>query len=384
MHRYYSPVAVEADQKTVIIRQLQSEIADLRRNEQDYYHLQDQLRQLEHRFAVLNDQKAADDHAFRGRHDIALRNIAQLKNEIDATKAELRDRNLELGDLDADGNTLKTQCDQRNIEIERLKNDANSLLADHDELLAERARLENQFNILKQEKGTLLNELGNLEADNDSVARKIADSEKYLGQLDAEGKAMHDDLVHLENENNRLDAELQARSNDLANLEKSIAEAQRAIKELQADLAEAAALNNKFKSEAAHFLRSAQQEAARNNDLLRNISTGENTLRNRENQIGDARAQLDGLFQENTDLAGLNERLAQDLESCRRHIDNLTAQNTQLVSELERFCAEDESVRVLIDRCPRVNWYRSRVADSVHLSRTTLNPGSRIGYSKII
>lgn len=44
-----------------------------------------------------------------------MRNIAQLKNEIDATKAELRDRNLELGDLDADGNTLKTQCDQRNI-----------------------------------------------------------------------------------------------------------------------------------------------------------------------------------------------------------------------------------------------------------------------------
>lgn len=92
---------------------------------------------------------------------------------------------------------------------------------------------------------------------------------------------MHDDLVHLENENNRLDSELQARSNDLANLEKNIAEAQRAIKELQADIAEASALNNKYKSEAAHYLRSAQQENARNNDLLRNIAAGENTLRNR-------------------------------------------------------------------------------------------------------
>jgi hypothetical protein len=53
------------------------------------------------------------------------------------------------------------------------------------------------------------------------------------------------------------------------------------------------------------------------------------------------------------------------------------------VAELERFCAEDESVRVLIDRRPRVDFSRSRVAESVNISRTTLNPGSRIGYSKI-
>lgn len=46
---------------------------------------------------------------------MALRNISQLKNEADALRAELRDRNLELGDLDTDGNTLRTQLDQRNI-----------------------------------------------------------------------------------------------------------------------------------------------------------------------------------------------------------------------------------------------------------------------------
>ena len=65
----------------------------------------------------LLSNQSTDDEAFRRRHDVALRNIQQLKNQIDATKVELRDRNLELGDLDADGNTLKTQCDQRNIEI---------------------------------------------------------------------------------------------------------------------------------------------------------------------------------------------------------------------------------------------------------------------------
>ena len=33
----------------------------------------------------------------------------------DALRAELRNLNLELGDLETDGNTLRTQLDQRNI-----------------------------------------------------------------------------------------------------------------------------------------------------------------------------------------------------------------------------------------------------------------------------
>ena len=55
------------------------------------------------------------DGDFRVRHEQAIRNIGQLKNECDALRGELRNLNLELGDLDADGNTLKTQLDQRNI-----------------------------------------------------------------------------------------------------------------------------------------------------------------------------------------------------------------------------------------------------------------------------
>lgn len=33
------------------------------------------------------------------KHEAAVRNIGQLKNEIDALRAELRDKKLEIGDL---------------------------------------------------------------------------------------------------------------------------------------------------------------------------------------------------------------------------------------------------------------------------------------------
>jgi hypothetical protein len=44
-----------------------------------------------------------------------LRNIGQLKNEIDALRADLREKSLELNDLESDENTLIGQLDQRAI-----------------------------------------------------------------------------------------------------------------------------------------------------------------------------------------------------------------------------------------------------------------------------
>lgn len=66
--------------------------------------------------------QAHADADFKERHDLALRTISQLKNEIDALRADLREKNLEINDLESDENTLIGQLDQRAIEIEKLKN----------------------------------------------------------------------------------------------------------------------------------------------------------------------------------------------------------------------------------------------------------------------
>lgn len=72
--------------------------------------------------------QAHADADFKDRHDLALRTICQLKNEIDALRADLREKNLEINDLESDENTLIGQLDQRAIEIDKLKNELNSLL----------------------------------------------------------------------------------------------------------------------------------------------------------------------------------------------------------------------------------------------------------------
>lgn len=65
----------------------------------------------------------SDDRDFKMKHEAALRNIGQLKNQIDALKAELRDKKLEINDLEGDSNTLKQQLDEKNIEFENYRND---------------------------------------------------------------------------------------------------------------------------------------------------------------------------------------------------------------------------------------------------------------------
>ena len=49
-------------------------------------------------------------------------------------KAELRDKKLEIDDMETDGNTLRNNIDQRNIELDKFRAELNGLFADTDEL----------------------------------------------------------------------------------------------------------------------------------------------------------------------------------------------------------------------------------------------------------
>ena len=62
------------------------------------------------------------------RHEAAVRNIGQLKNQIDALRAQMRDKKLETNDLESDQTALKQQMDERTIELENFRNDYKSCI----------------------------------------------------------------------------------------------------------------------------------------------------------------------------------------------------------------------------------------------------------------
>ena len=59
--KFYSPLRVEADQKEVIIAHLKEEIYHLRKNEQEFYNLENQYRQLEAKYKALAHEKVPSD-----------------------------------------------------------------------------------------------------------------------------------------------------------------------------------------------------------------------------------------------------------------------------------------------------------------------------------
>lgn len=55
--KFIVPLRVESDQKDVIIAHLKEELYSLKRNEQEFYNLEDQYRKLEHKYRLLADEK---------------------------------------------------------------------------------------------------------------------------------------------------------------------------------------------------------------------------------------------------------------------------------------------------------------------------------------
>lgn len=96
-----------------------------------------------------------------------------------------------------------------------------------------------------------------------------------------------------------MDGEITQVTEDICNLENEISNSQNDLIKLQGDIAEVAALSDKYKSEAIHYQRSAQAEAMRNNDLAKALNQAENTYRLRVNQVDEGNKEVAGLAGEN-------------------------------------------------------------------------------------
>ena len=120
--------------------------------------------------------------------------------------------------------------------------------ADADELAVARASLQETTEKTRLTNSGLNDRLNCLEGENENVRRKIADTERYLDQLTVQEKALRDKIMSYENQNNRLDGDINATMEDINILDSRIFEAQNQIKDLQKDIAETAALCDKYKS----------------------------------------------------------------------------------------------------------------------------------------
>lgn len=326
-----STYRVESDQKELILKALRGEHEGLKKNESDYHKMHDSYKQLQHKFKLLSEEKNNEDRDFKMRHEAALRSISQLRNEIDALKAELRDKKLEINDLDSDSAALNHQLDEKNIELDAFRNDYKGCLADAEELNAEKESLANAAAKLTAILAQLQEEDRLLKEDNDSVGRRLQELEKYHEQLLLQEKILREKIQGYENENNELDAAINELCDSLADLELAIKKAQQELAELHQAVAELSLAADKYKAEALHAQKATQAEIAKNNSLLKNLKNAEYTHKVRLGQVEQGEREVAGLKEEKDALAQINSKLAEDLEACRAHLENLGLINTKVL-----------------------------------------------------
>jgi len=369
-NRYFSPSQVESDQKDLIISQLKAEIFELRQNERDYHDLSSNLRNLEHRYNLLSEEKIRGDGDYKGRNDVNLKVIANLKTDIDVLKSTLAEKNIEYQENKAENLAIKDIADHRAIDISKLKNELSGSIDQNNRLKDDKRSLESNLANAKDEKRKLLGQLDGKRAEFEELNYRTKEFEKILRELEYDRTRGLKQQDQLQQANDNLNLELRSKNDTLRKTEDQIGAAERDIRSLEAQVSESERTNEKAKAELIAQQKSHQQETSRGLELQSRIKNLENTLRSREIQLDDLRKDLDHLNNVYKNGTNSNHQLNDELADLTRQIEKITLQNQEIVSQLEEFSQEDERVRSLLNR-------RGKVSDLKSMSESQLRQSPR-------
>lgn len=367
--RYFSPSQVESDQKDLLISQIKAEIFELKQNERDYLDLASQLRNIEHRYNLLQEEKLRAEVDFKSRNDLNFKTIANLKTDIDTLKSNIAESNIEYQELKAENQAVKDIAEQRDVSIKKLKLEVGDALEQNDNLAQQRRALESDLAALREEKRRVIAKIDNAAGNLDDLNHKNVELEKIIKELEYDQSALDRQNAQLQASIENLTSELRTREDNLETVERQVADTQKTILALDADIQDLEKLNERTRAEANQQQRNVQQEVGRNLELTAKVNSLETGLRARDVEAAELRREVEHLKNAKANLSDNKYQLERELDTIRRDIDSISAQNADLVDELERFSSEDEKARAILDR-------RNRVADLKYKSQSQLKQSS--------
>lgn len=368
--RYFSPSQVESDQKDLIVSQLKAEIFELRQNERDYVDLASQLRNLEHRYNLLQEEKYRAEADFKTRNEQNFKTIANLKTDVDTLKSTIQENNLDYQELRAENAAVKDISESRSLEITKLKNELQDTLDDHAALNDAVRGVQAQVSASREEKRKLLAQIDNASGEAEELVYRNNELEKIIKEIEYDKARVEKANEQVEASIDTLTGELHAKTEALRQTDGAVADTQKAIMSLESDIQELERVNERHRNESIQQQRNHQQEVTKNLELNAKLASYDNTLRSREIQLDDLKRELDALNHAHGQLVDANIQLNQDIDAIKRQIDNMTRQNEELVEELENMNRQDEEVRRILNR-------RNKISDLKHKSETTMKQSVR-------
>jgi len=353
-----SPSRNESGSKEVLISQLRAEILELKSNEREYFDLANQLKKLEQRYGVLQDEKARGESDFKTRNTINFDTIANLRTDVDTLKANIADTKIEIQDLRSENQTVKDLADQRGVELQRIKAEVSTASEDNNELSDNKRRLEAELEISREEKRRVVTQLKDARSTLDDLDHKNAELEKIMKELEYKNSKIERQNAQTQQNVDNLTGESKTRTENLEVIEQQVADSQKNIVALEKDIQESERENERVRIEATKSHKTYQQEVSKNLELTARGAVLENALRAKEAELTELKRDQDNLKNSHSNLLDNNFQLKQDLDNVRTEIDAFSTQNSEIVEELDRISVEDEQVRSILNRSDRVEALR--------------------------
>ena len=165
---------MDQDQKDVLISQLKAENFELKQKERDYGILNSQLLDLEHRFKLLQEEKARGERDAREREELMLKKADLLQLEVRKQSDTAGDKQRQIKDTEVELNAYKDLVAEKNGDISNLREELARYREDNEILSKEKRNAEADLDVLREGRKAAQGEVERLRAQNDSLLRSHA------------------------------------------------------------------------------------------------------------------------------------------------------------------------------------------------------------------
>jgi len=362
----------ESDQKDIVISQLKAAAFELHQSEKGIDNLGTKLTNLNHRFNLLQKEKALDEKEYNNRNELYTKTIQELKEEVNALRAELEAREGNVQALVEENDDINKVISTRTAEVARLKCELGDLSDENKDLNLQINELEHQINDFKAD----IKEESNYEQD---VAEKVEEAHEKKSKNEKLIKAYENDVGKLLKENDDLKTEqnqlrltIRDRVSDIKDAECTVSDNNKRIVCLESRLNDCTRVNEKINHDIAVSQKEQKQEGSKAAEQTAKVADLEDLIQEKDDELEGLRRQLALLRKEELEILEENDALEHDVNVCNKHLGLVTMEHYQLLDEVERINEEDEGIRRVLQRDDRISETKSKYEDKMRSSQSIM------------
>ena len=344
------------DEEEVLISKLTAKINQLEQKEKEFDLLNQDYKQLENDYTLLNEAKLRLEYEMKQRDETYTKRICDLKNDNKNLQDALNDKICVNKKLLEEKQCLESHLNAKNNAIDDINGKINNLNGKMSDTQNLKDELENDLNGLNDIKMNQRDKIAELVNDNKKLAKICQDQDHSLYLADQEKKNLQKKIRDGNADISNLNSKLRTHGNNLSNLQKQQdmcteinIKLQNNLKDLENEFTNEKIDNDNLNNEMCQEM-GARDEAEKKNEELRGILCD---IENKYKYLNSDYDRIKIAHQKMTEERGIYQN---ENGKLKEHIMILTRQNQDLINEIDNVIKDDENMKGILNRKERMSF----------------------------